>query len=78
MGRLSPVTLNLNAPTVNYEKDYQAIKTYGLDLKDKDNCYIKIMKNNKDINNSLNNIKKALREEKDVIADDKKIMIFFY
>ena len=30
MGRLSPVTLNLNAPTVNYEKDYQAIKNIWL------------------------------------------------
>ena len=30
MGRLSPVTLNLNAPTVNYEKDYEAIKNIWL------------------------------------------------
>ena len=35
------------------------------------------MKNDKDINNSLNNIKKALREEKDIIASNKEIMIFF-
>ena len=30
MGRLSPVTLNLSAPTVNYEKDYEAIKNIWL------------------------------------------------
>ena len=35
------------------------------------------MKNNKDINNSLNNIKKALSEEKDVIAYDKENNDFF-
>ena len=29
MGRLSP-TLNLSAPTVNYEKDYEAIKNIWL------------------------------------------------
>ena len=41
-------------------------------MKDKDNYYIKIMKNDKDINSSLNNIKKALREEKDTISSDRE------
>ena len=35
------------------------------------------MKNDKDINSSLNNIKKALREEKDIIASDKENNDFF-
>ena len=35
------------------------------------------MKNDKDINNSLNNIKKALREEKDIIDSDKENNDFF-
>ena len=30
MGRLSPVTLNLSTPTVNYQKDYEAIKNIWL------------------------------------------------
>ena len=35
------------------------------------------MKNDKDINSSLNNIKKALREEKDIIASNKENNDFF-
>ena len=35
------------------------------------------MKNDKDINNSLSNIKKALREEKEVITSDKENSDFF-
>ena len=35
------------------------------------------MKNDKDINSSLNNIKKALREEKDIIDSNKENNDFF-
>ena len=35
------------------------------------------MKNDKDINSSLNNIKKALREEKDIISSNKENNDFF-
>ena len=35
------------------------------------------MKNDKDINSSLNNIKKALREEKDIISSDRENNDFF-
>ena len=36
------------------------------------------MKNDKDINSSLNNIKKVLREEKDIIASNKENNDFFH